>query len=71
MALIFATFASSLVNIKWLGTHGDYAEIDVKTVRYGHQPRGIGERSANSEPCQYTPAPNAATLMARKAATIL
>jgi len=26
-----------IVFIKWIGTHADYDEIDVKTVRYGHQ----------------------------------
>ena len=23
--------------VKWIGTHGDYDKIDVKTVTYGHQ----------------------------------
>jgi mRNA interferase HigB len=26
-----------IVFIKWIGTHGEYDKIDVKTVRYGHQ----------------------------------
>src|ERR1700687_2491488 len=26
-----------IVFIKWIGTHADYDEIDVKTVKYGHQ----------------------------------
>jgi mRNA interferase HigB len=26
-----------IVFIKWIGTHGDYDKIDVKTVKYGHQ----------------------------------
>lgn len=30
-------YRHQIVFIKWLGTHADYDEIDVKTVRYGHQ----------------------------------
>jgi mRNA interferase HigB len=26
-----------IVFIKWIGTHSDYDEIDVKTMTYGHQ----------------------------------
>lgn len=30
-------YRHQIVFIKWIGTHADYDEIDVKTVRYGHQ----------------------------------
>lgn len=30
-------YRHQIVFIKWIGTHADYDEIDVKTVSYGHQ----------------------------------
>jgi mRNA interferase HigB len=30
-------YRHQIIFIKWIGTHGDYDKIDVKTVTYGHQ----------------------------------
>jgi mRNA interferase HigB len=33
--VVAVDFEKSIVWIKWIGTHGDYNEIDVKVVQYG------------------------------------
>ena len=35
--VVAINYRHQIVFIKWIGTHEDYDEIDVKTVRYGHQ----------------------------------
>lgn len=35
--VVAINYRHQIVFIKWLGTHADYDNIDVKTVRYGHQ----------------------------------
>jgi mRNA interferase HigB len=35
--VVAINYRHQIVFIKWLETHADYDEIDVKTVRYGHQ----------------------------------
>ncbi len=35
--VVAINYRHRIVFIKWLGTHADYDNIDVKTVRYGHQ----------------------------------
>ena len=35
--LVAINYRHQIVFIKWIGMHGDYDKIDVKTVKYGHQ----------------------------------
>jgi len=35
--VVAINYRHQIVFIKWIGTHGDYDKIDVKTVKYGHQ----------------------------------
>jgi mRNA interferase HigB len=35
--VVAVNYRHQIVFIKWIGTHADYDNIDVKTVRYGHQ----------------------------------
>ena len=35
--VVAINYRRQIVLIKWLGTHANYDEIDVKTVRYEHQ----------------------------------
>lgn len=35
--VVAINYRHRIVFIKWIGTHEDYDEIDVRTVRYGHQ----------------------------------
>jgi mRNA interferase HigB len=35
--VVAINYRHRIVFIKWIGTHADYDEIDVKRVRYGHQ----------------------------------
>jgi mRNA interferase HigB len=34
--VVAVSYRHQIVFIKWIGTHAEYDEIDVKTVRYGH-----------------------------------
>lgn len=34
--VVAINYRHQIVFIKWIGTHGDYDRIDVKTVKYGH-----------------------------------
>jgi mRNA interferase HigB len=36
--VVAINYRHQIVFIKWIGTHEDYDKIDVKTVKYGHQP---------------------------------
>jgi mRNA interferase HigB len=35
--VVAINYRHQIVFIKWIGTHGDYDKIDVKTVKYGRQ----------------------------------
>ena len=35
--VVAINYRHQIVFVKWIGTHGDYDKIDVKTVKYGHQ----------------------------------
>ena len=35
--VVAINYRHQIVFIKWIGMHGDYDKIDVKTVKYGHQ----------------------------------
>jgi mRNA-degrading endonuclease HigB of HigAB toxin-antitoxin module len=35
--VVAINYRHQIVFIKWLGTHAEYDEIDVKTVKCGHQ----------------------------------
>ncbi len=34
--VVAINYRLQIVFVKWIGTHADYDEIDVKTVQYGH-----------------------------------
>ena len=35
--VVAINYRHQIVFIKWIGTHGEYDKIDVKTVKYGHK----------------------------------
>lgn len=35
--VVAVDYQRQIVFVKWLGTHKDYDDIDVKTVKYGHK----------------------------------
>jgi mRNA interferase HigB len=35
--VVAINYRHQIVFIKWIGTHGEYNKIDVKTVKYGHK----------------------------------
>jgi mRNA interferase HigB len=35
--VVAISYRHQIVFVKWIGTHGHYDKIDVKTVKYGHQ----------------------------------